>query len=99
MAREASSVNSRRDTGGMVQPSNEKVEELECPASENQERAGLVALRARDRAELQVGEPVDVTALEREGASGAEPDAATDRRSKSRGGPIGVGTGAATRAA
>src|SRR6266576_2096871 len=90
-AREASSANSRRDKGAM--------EELERPAGENGERAGLVARRARDRAELQVGEAVDVTALEREGARGAEPDAATDHRREARGRPVGVGTGGATRAA
>src|SRR5882762_2932439 len=72
---------------------------LERPAGENGERAGLVALRARDSAELQVGEAVDVTALEREGARGAEPDAATDHRRVARGRPVGVGTGGATRAA
>src|SRR5207247_8713287 len=90
-ARDASSANSRRDKGVM--------EELERPAGENGERARLVALRARDRAELQVGEAVDVTALEREGTRGAEPDAATDHRRDARGRPVGVGTGGATRAA
>src|SRR5213078_1433347 len=88
--REASSANSRRDRGGM---------DLERPAGQNHERASLVALRARDRAELQVREPVDVTTLEREGACGAEPDATAEHPRVTRGGPIGVGTGAATRAA
>src|SRR5881628_1899442 len=42
-AMEASSANSRRDKGAMVQTSNEKVEELERPASEDEERAGTYA--------------------------------------------------------
>src|SRR5258706_12775293 len=72
---------------------------LERPPHQNQERAGLVAIRARQRAELQVGEPVDVAALDRERARGAEAGGAPDRRRVAGGGAIGRGAPTATRPA
>src|SRR6266545_2942231 len=91
---------SRELPGGRSAPrASHAGDKLERPAGENGERAGLVAVRARDRAELQVGEPVDVTALEREGARGAEPYGATDHRRVTRGGPVGVGASGAASAA
>src|ERR1044071_9839906 len=64
---------------------------LERPPCENQERPGLVALRARDRAELQIRQAVDVAALDGERARGAEARAAADHRSVAGGRPVGVG--------
>src|SRR5258706_12089746 len=72
---------------------------VERPTHQNQERAGLVAIRARHRAELQVGESVDVAALDRQRARGAKAGAATDHRRIAGGGTIGRGTRAATRPA
>src|SRR5690349_19939131 len=72
---------------------------LEGPPHENQERAGLVAIRARDRAELQIGESVDVAAFDRERARRAETGAATDYPCVTGRGTIGRGAGAAPRPA
>src|SRR5207247_1408464 len=74
----------RRSERKPFQPSNL----LECPASQNQERAGLVALRARDRAELQVGEAVDIAALHRERARPAEARAPAAHRRVAGGRPV-----------
>src|SRR5438046_10134323 len=62
---------------------------LERPAHQNQQRAGLVAIRARHRAELQVGESVDVATLDRKRARGAEAAAAPEHRRIAAGGAIG----------
>src|ERR1041385_5571706 len=72
---------------------------LDPYSQEQQEGPGAIALAAGDRAQVQVGQPVDVTAFQGEGRSVGEPQARADDGVPAGGRPVGVRAGERARAA